>query len=244
MMRRNTTLAVNTNVTTGKLNHELSVTSRSSIDSPNSNLKTHNTAPIPLTNVSSPTPSIRLLFSLLSRRHIVCLLLSAILSSIVAGGIAPFMTFVIGQAFDAFARFPLTPNPSTQAKDDLLRGVGFAALELVGLAVGSLALSSVTSSLWIWTGEMNVMALRKAVYKFVTAKDMSWFDTHMGMTDGNKLTRTDENDGPIGAGGLMAKFTRFVFPFLLFVPAQYYHSEKLTMSEWRRHSPQECLFNI
>lgn len=118
------------------------------------------------------------------------------------------MTFVIGQAFDAFARFPLTPNPPTQAKDDLLRGVGFAALELVGLAVGSLALSSVTSSLWIWSGEMNVMALRKAVYLSVTAKDMSWFDTHMGMADGNKLTRTDENDGPIGAGGLMAKFTR------------------------------------
>jgi ATP-binding cassette subfamily B (MDR/TAP) protein 1 len=154
------------------------------------------------------------------------------------------MTFVIGQAFDAFARFPLTPNPPTQAKDNLLHGVGFAALELVGLAVGSLALSSVTSCLWIWTGEMNVMALRKAVYQSVTAKDMSWFDTHMGMSDGNKLTRADENDGPIGAGGLMAKFTRFVFPFSLFVPTQHNYLEKLTTSEWRLHSPQECLFNI
>ena len=58
---------------------------------------------------------------------------------------------------------------------------GIAALELLGLAFGSFALGSLTSSLWIWTGEMNVVALRKRVYRAVTQKDMVWFDTKMGI---------------------------------------------------------------
>lgn len=150
---------------------------------------------------STLSPSIRLLFSLTSTRDRIVLLLPALLSSLIAGGIAPFMTFVIGQVFDAFAQFPLTPNPSQEAKDTLLHNVGFGALELVGLAVGSLALSSVTSCLWIWTGERNTMAVRKAVYASVTRKEMAWYDTDMGAES------TDE--GPLGAGGLMAKFTRY-----------------------------------
>lgn len=48
---------------------------------------------------------------------------------------------------------------------------------------------------WIWTGERNAMALRKAVYRSVTKKDMVWFDTYLSDQD---------------AGGLMAKFTRYV----------------------------------
>ncbi|KAF8963802.1 P-loop containing nucleoside triphosphate hydrolase protein [Flammula alnicola] len=153
----------------------------------------------------SISPSIRLLFSFIPRKHLVFLLLPAIFSSIIAGGVAPFMTYVVGQAFDAFAHFPLSPNPPRQGKDDLLRGVGVAALELIGLAVGSLALSSITSCLWIWTGETNVMALRKVIYAAVAQKDMAWFDTHMGASD--TLT-TDSGQGPLGAGGLMAKFSR------------------------------------
>jgi ATP-binding cassette, subfamily B (MDR/TAP), member 1 len=117
------------------------------------------------------------------------------------------MTLVIGHSFDAFASFPLS-NPTKSDKDHLLLGVGVAALELVGLAVAALILSSLTSSLWIWTGEHNVMALRKRVYKAVTHKDMVWFDTKMG-SEGS--TQPNEGDqGPQGAGGLMAKFARCV----------------------------------
>lgn len=120
------------------------------------------------------------------------------------------MTFVIGQAFDAFAKFPLTANPPQAAKDALLRTVGIAALELVGLAVGSLALGSVTSSLWIWTGEVNVGALRRKVYRGVMSKEMGWFDSRMGSLDGAEaqVASGDDSEGPVGAGGLMAKFTR------------------------------------
>jgi ATP-binding cassette, subfamily B (MDR/TAP), member 1 len=90
------------------------------------------------------------------------------------------MTYVVGQTFNAFAQFPLTPNPPQLAKSTLLHNVGIAALELLGLAFGLFALGSLTSSLWIWTGEMNVMALCKRVYRAITQKDMVWFDTKMG----------------------------------------------------------------
>ncbi|TRM60007.1 P-loop containing nucleoside triphosphate hydrolase protein [Schizophyllum amplum] len=142
----------------------------------------------------APSPSIRLLFSCLTKHDVLCFLLPALLSSIVAGGIAPFMTFVIGQSFNAFAQFPLTPNPPQSAKDELLRTVGISALELLGLAVGSIALGSLTSCLWIWTGERNVLGFRRRVYAAVTRKPMAWFDT---------ATAPGE-----GAGGMMATFAR------------------------------------
>ena len=150
-------------------------------------------------------PSLALLFSLLSRRDVLCLVLPAILTSLVAGGVAPFMTYVIGRSFDAFAAFPTTPDPSAAAQHALLSGVGLAALELVALAVGALALSSITSSLWIWTGERNLVAIRKQIYAAVTKKDMVWFDTKMGSEES---VQPAEGDGPIGAGGLMANFAR------------------------------------
>ncbi|KAJ2913175.1 hypothetical protein MD484_g7239, partial [Candolleomyces efflorescens] len=220
-MRRPTLAVDTTNARADhELEYELSVSPRTSIDSHVSSIITdlkkpvdEPTAPTPAPpNTPSPpslTPSIRLLFSLLSRRHFFLILLPAILASLVSGGIAPFMTFVIGQAFDAFAKFPLTPNPPQEAKDELLKGVGIAALELVGLGVGSLALGSVTSCLWIWAGEVNVGELRRRVYKGVMGKEMGWFDSRMGSAEGGELkVASDEAEGPVGAGGLMAKFTR------------------------------------
>ncbi|OCH94561.1 P-loop containing nucleoside triphosphate hydrolase protein [Obba rivulosa] len=159
----------------------------------------------PQTTPNAPLqPSLRLLFSLVPRRDMYFLVFPAILTSMFAGGIAPFMTFVIGQAFDAFADFPVTPNPPQSAKQQLLHSVGITAIELLALAVGALALSSVTSSLWIWAGERNLMAVRKRVYAAVTHKDMVWFDTKMGADESVQT----EGDGPVGAGGLMAKFAR------------------------------------
>ncbi|KIM36272.1 hypothetical protein M413DRAFT_319602 [Hebeloma cylindrosporum] len=211
-MRRPTALAVDTTNTTNELVYELNISPRSSIDTAITDLK-HDLHP---ESASPPqpaqptlTPSIRLLFSLISRKHFLCLILPAIVSSLIAGGIAPFMTFVVGQAFDTFAQYPLTPNPPQAAKDALLRGVGLAALELIGLAFGSLALGSITSCLWIWAGEINAISLRKTVYAAVTQKDMVWFDMHMGATEGTvQATSEDNQQGPIGAGGLMAKFSR------------------------------------
>ncbi|KAJ7641490.1 P-loop containing nucleoside triphosphate hydrolase protein [Roridomyces roridus] len=144
---------------------------------------------------SAPPSSSRwLLFSLLSSRQQLCLLLPAVALSLLMGGIAPFMTIVIGHAFNAFSNFHATPD-----KDLLTHRVGIVALQLVGLAIGSFALSSLTSYLWILTGEHNVLALRKRVYASVVAKDMTWFDTS---------EEDVEDQGPLGAGGLLAQFNR------------------------------------
>ncbi|KAF9528280.1 P-loop containing nucleoside triphosphate hydrolase protein [Crepidotus variabilis] len=167
---------------------------RSSMDSNESKRRTTPTSPL----TPSVAPTIRLLFSFISRRHVLCLILPAVFVSIIAGAIAPFMTQVIGQAFDAFARFAAIQQPSQVVKDTLLRNVGIAGLTLIGLAFGSFALSSLTSCLWIWIGETNVLALRRALYVAVTNKNLAWFDTQLGSSD-------DETS--VGAAGLMAKFS-------------------------------------
>ncbi|KAG1838917.1 P-loop containing nucleoside triphosphate hydrolase protein [Suillus subalutaceus] len=132
------------------------------------------------------------------------------MSSVATGAIAPLMTYAVGQSFNAFAAFPLTPNPPQSAKDALLHGVGISAIELVALGISALVMSSITSSLWISTGEHNVVELRRLVYQSVVNKEMSWFDLRMGV-DGSapagQVQDTSE-DSPVGAGGLMAKFAR------------------------------------
>jgi ATP-binding cassette, subfamily B (MDR/TAP), member 1 len=162
------------------------------------------------------------------------------LSSILSGGITPFMTYVVRQAFNAFAQFPLTPNPLQSANSTLLHNIGIAALELLGLDFGSFALGSLTSSLWIWTGEMNVMALRKRVYRAVTQKDMVWFNTKIGAE--GTVQSADGEQGPLGVGGLMSKFTRFIAVFDFFI-ITCCSPEKQTTYAPHHPLPQGCCFN-
>src|ERR1700744_2132612 len=79
-----------------------------------------------------PVPSIRLLFSLISRRDFIILIFPAMLLSIVAGGVAPFTTFVVGQVFNHFAQFTVIVAPTPADKAHLRSGVGTSALELLG----------------------------------------------------------------------------------------------------------------
>lgn len=179
-----------------------------------------------------PQPSIRLLFSLISHHHRYVLLLPAIIAALVSGGIAPFMTVAIGQVFNAFAVF--SNSEGTEAdKQQILHDVGVGSLILLGLAVGSIALGSVTSGLWISTGEHNVINLRKHIYTAVASKDMTWFDTKMG-AEGTVESADSENDGPVGAGGLMAKFSRCVNAYSWCFLADVVFTGKLTKFEWRR----------
>ena len=189
--------------------YELNVTPRTSLDSTLDikQLPVHPPLPNPTTTI---TPSIRLLFSRIPRHQFLILIIPAIISSIAAGAIAPFMTLVVGQAFNAFAHFPSSSRPTRAAQENLLHQVGIACLELIALAIGSIALGSLTSCLWIWVGEINTMSIRKAVYDAVVAKDMVWFDLHLGTGD-----QQAADDGPVGAGGLMAKFAKSVLFFFL-----------------------------
>ena len=164
------------------------------------------TSKLPLSSYKPLQPSLALLFSPMSRRDMFCFFIPAVLISLISGGVAPFMTIAVGQAFDAFAKFPLS-NPTQEDKDKLLRGVGVSALTLLGLAAAALVLSSITSSLWIATGERNLRALRRRAYHVITNKEMVWFDKKMGSDDSVKTA--DGEDGPIGAGGMMAQFIKY-----------------------------------
>ena len=61
---------------------------------------------------------------------------------------------------------------------------------------------------------MNTGELRRRVYRGVMGKEMGWFDCRMGSSEGEKEKKEGEeedvDDGPVGAGGLMAKFSRLV----------------------------------
>jgi ATP-binding cassette subfamily B (MDR/TAP) protein 1 len=151
---------------------------------------------------SPPTPSVKLLFSLLSRRDLYLFLLPAFFLSIVAGWVAPFMTLVLGNVFQTFARFAVIESPSPDDRAKLKHDIAMSSLELLALAAGALALSSLTSFLWILTGERNSMMIRQKVYASVSNREMTWFDTKMGAEDG------PQSEGSTGAGGLMAKFAR------------------------------------
>jgi ATP-binding cassette subfamily B (MDR/TAP) protein 1 len=77
----------------------------------------------------------------------------------------------------------------------------------------------------------------------VTRKDMTWFDTKMGAEGSVQATEGDQ--GPVGAGGMMTKFTRYVNAFYSYYCFTHsFLSEKLTMFAWRPLLHPECLYNI
>jgi ATP-binding cassette subfamily B (MDR/TAP) protein 1 len=120
------------------------------------------------------------------------------------------MTLVLGQGFDAFSTYAsntLSHGVTQQDKDQLLHGVGIAAVELLALAVGAVALSSLMSSLWILVGERNILGLRRYVYSVVSNKEMEWFDLNMRSDQGSH-NEADSATTTSGAAGLMAKFAK------------------------------------
>lgn len=170
------------------------------------------------TNEDTPAPSFVTIFSLLTIQQFIIfgtsllsathlglfsqcvfnIVIPAMLLSMISGGLAPFMTFVIGQAFEAFAKFAVAPI-SEDSKAALLSAMGLSALELIGLAAGSFILSFLTSRTWIQVGETVTLSLRSIVYKSMSEKHMSWFDT--------RLASSEEEDAS-GSAGLMTQFAK------------------------------------
>ncbi|CAK5263285.1 unnamed protein product [Mycena citricolor] len=167
-----------------------------------------------------------LFFSFLSPAQRLALLLPAIALSILAGGVAPLMTVVVGRAFDAFSKFSATSGssqsnttadafdthanattPVATPPDVLVHHMSLVALQLLALGFGSFAMSSLTSFLWITTGDHTVLAVRKRVYASIASKSMVWFDTRC--SEESEQSTGGDSDGPVGAGGLMAQFSKY-----------------------------------
>ncbi|KAG8758544.1 hypothetical protein FRC14_007972 [Serendipita sp. 396] len=155
------------------------------------------TAPATTTSYRAPKPSLQLLYSLFKKKDFFVLVLPAFIAALAAAAIPPFMTVVVGDAYQVFSAYESTPNPTSHDKYLLVKGVGLAALEFAAMGGGALFLSGVMSALWIWIGEKNVMYLRRHVYHAIAARKMEWFDKN-----------SDENASgdAVGAGGLMSQF--------------------------------------
>ncbi|CBQ69254.1 related to STE6-ABC transporter [Sporisorium reilianum SRZ2] len=156
---------------------------------------------------TSPTkPSIRLLFSFLTPRDVVLLLLPAILCSVVVGMVPTVMSKVVGKAFDAFSSYNPTSQPaaiiSAATNHHFLHKILSTVYVLLALSAVTFCISTVSVSAWICLAERTAARVRTAVFASVMAKKTGWFDTGMGL-------RSDDADQvEISPAGLMTKVAR------------------------------------
>jgi len=84
----------------------------------------------------------------------------------------PFVTYFVGNTFDTFAFLTACSKPDARCQ-----------LRSVGIAAASLMLASTISLLWMRVGKMNVVALRRWVFRAVTNKWMEEFDRNVSRED-------------------------------------------------------------
>jgi ATP-binding cassette subfamily B (MDR/TAP) protein 1 len=142
------------------------------------------------------------------KRDIIFDLIPALILAVLGSLVQPYMSIIIGEAFAAFSVYPLDLSLATaETNATLARAVALSSLKLTGAGVAAMAINYVKGALWIRFGEGVVARLREAVFIGVQGKEMEWYDLGMGINpddvdeDGNKIEA-------IGAGGLMAKFTK------------------------------------
>ncbi|GMK57918.1 hypothetical protein CspeluHIS016_0407520 [Cutaneotrichosporon spelunceum] len=146
-------------------------------------------------------PSFRQLYSIIPLGLRLGYLIPALLASLIAAGVQPFVATVIGDTFGALAAFPPHQIATHEQKVKLLRVVGKASLELAG-AGGLYALCEYGVMVgWTHYGETSTAYLRRQVYDGVRSKPMAWYDTGMGMEEA-------AGGDTVGSGGLMGKFAR------------------------------------
>ena len=139
-------------------------------------------------------------------------MLPCIVFSLGAGAIPPIMTVLIGDVFGAFSTFPanvLSATPEQRSK--LTRDVSHSCLTLFGIGVAGWAANTLMLIYWSRLGEVIANRLRAEVYRSVMGRGMEWFDLGMGFKVdalGTSETKEDGEEAGVGAGGLMAKFTR------------------------------------
>lgn len=156
----------------------------------------------------NPRGSIKLIFSKLSKRDHL-LFIPAIACSIGVGVLPTLMAKVIGSAFNSFTQYnrdQLRPElvPQSQ-KDAFMHGIIGIIWKFCALGIGTMISSTSMISLWIIIGEKVAKEWRLQTYKKMDENDMSWYEVTLSKNAG--MTSTGE-EGSVGAGGLMAKFSR------------------------------------
>ncbi|KAL1411210.1 ATP-dependent permease [Vanrija albida] len=157
-------------------------------------------------------PRFRYFFTYAPRRLILTALLPALVFSVAASLVQPYMTIVIGEAFGALQRYPpgppLTPPQTPEQKHRLVTDVGTASLKLLITGIAAWILEYLKTAAWYYFGEGLTDHLRRLVFDGVQRKPMAWFDVGMGMQSDEGVKLEEGANVAVGMGGLMAKFTR------------------------------------
>lgn len=161
-----------------------------------------------------PRPSLLLLFSLCTPKDFFLHILPCIIFSIGCGVIPTVMTLLIGDAFGAFSMYPADVTQATsEQRSALIKSISHSCLVLFGVGLAGWAANTFMLTYWTRLGEVIANRLRAEVYRSVMARGMEWFDLGMGFKEdasGNQRVKEEGEEAGVGAGGLMAKFTRQV----------------------------------
>ncbi|ODN99237.1 hypothetical protein I350_07396 [Cryptococcus amylolentus CBS 6273] len=152
-------------------------------------------------------PRFRRLFAFTTWRDYLFVFVPGVVLSIIAALIQPYMSVVIGDAFEIFAAYPMVMSTVTETdKQTLKDGVRDTCIKLTIAGVLALVLNYCKGIVWTLYGETVANRLRGKVFRGVQDKSMKWYDMGMGMRE-EEQGEGKENDA-VGAGGLMTKFNR------------------------------------
>jgi hypothetical protein len=160
-----------------------------------------------------PRPSLRLLFSLCTAKDFFLHILPCILFSMAGGAIPTVMTLLVGNAFGAFSAYPADVTQATaDQRSVLMKSISHSCLILFCVGLAGWVVNTAMLTYWTRLGEVIANRLRAEVYRSVMARGMEWFDLGMGFKEGVSANHVKEEgeEAGVGAGGLMAKFTRSV----------------------------------
>ena len=162
-------------------------------------------------------PSLKLMFSLSTRKEVCTLIVPGIICSVASAGLQPYLTIVVGNAFDSFTRY-VSATSATSSPDvvDPAKAIFMAEqlrifITLLVMAFLTVLGSAVSLIFWNTNSEYIVRALRRKVFKEVTAKELAWFDLGMGKGRGDENAEhaaDDENAEDPSSGGLSGRFAR------------------------------------
>ncbi|KAK4049866.1 ATP-dependent permease [Microbotryomycetes sp. JL201] len=158
--------------------------------------------------------NLKLLLSQAPRSSRWTVIAPAVLLSIGAGLVPPFMTQFIGDATQAFTQYAFVDatiagpenNQIDQARRTLISSIQGVSIRLAILGAIAFVLATSMVALWVVNGERIARALRLRVYATLSARDLAWFDLGMAATDA--AGPEPPGGDAAGSGGLMGRFTK------------------------------------
>lgn len=170
------------------------------------------------------------------------LLFPALLVSILRGLATPVMTKLLGKVANDMSKFngrasdaalnavqpPLSPAQRAAIRHaagaELNDSTRVVCIIFAAIALAVIILGVVGTVLWLKSGEHVGQSLRLLSFDALTRKPMSWYDGETTCLlnekeNGGKKSKEEKsssdsskNMGPAGAGGMMTRFVRYVFP--------------------------------